>query len=294
MKPAPGATPRIERAAAETNAIRVESALVEIPVHVTNVFGANVDGLTKSDFRLFEDGVLQSITHFSMDDVPASIGLIYDCSGSMRDKMRQAAAAAESFFRTSNPEDEFFLVEFGDFPKLASPFTHDAGDILARILHTRPFGRTALLDALNMSMKEMKKASNRRKALVILSDGGDNQSRRNRRQIESALVESDVQLYAMGLYSSSSPRKKLPSEERTGPQLLEELCQHTGGRMYRASNADDLPAISERISKELRTEYILGYSPGALADDGKYHRVAVKVNSADLRVYSRTGYYSPR
>jgi Ca-activated chloride channel homolog len=139
----------------------------------------------------------------------------------------------------------------------------------------------------------MKKAVNPRKALVILSDGGDNQSRRNRREIESALVESDVQVYAMGLYSSADSRKLSP-EERNGPKLLEELSEKTGGRMFTVAKAGDLANISARISKELRTEYMLGYSPTAFARDGKYHRIAVKVKGADLRVYSRTGYFAPQ
>ncbi len=292
MKPAPVGAPRIE-ATPEPSAIRVDSALVQIPVHVTNTFGANVGGLGKADFQLWEDDVPQAITHFSMDDAPASIGLVYDCSGSMHDKMGQAAAAAQAFFHTANPEDEFFLVEFGDWPKLVTPFTMQAGDILTRILHTKPFGRTALLDALQMAMKQMKKAVNPRKALVILSDGGDNQSRRNIHEIESALVESDVQVYAMGLYSKGETRKLSP-EERNGPQLLQNLSERTGGRLFTVSTADRLPEISERISKELRTAYMLGYSPGALMRDGKYHRIKVKVTDADLRVYSRNGYYSPQ
>ena len=293
MKPAPTGAPRIESAAVEAAAIRVDSALVQIPVHVTNIFGANVAGLTKDDFQLSEDGVAQSIAHFSMDDAPASVGLVYDCSGSMHDKMGQSAAAAAAFFHTANVEDEFFLVEFGDWPKLATPLTTHVDEILTRILRTKPFGRTALLDALAMAMKQMKKAANPRKALVILSDGGDNQSRRNRREIESALVESDVQVYAMGLYSRGDSHKLSP-EERNGPKLLEEISEKTGGRMFTVSSADDLAGISGRISKELRTEYMLGYSPVAVARDGKYHRITVKVKDADLRVYSRTGYYSPQ
>jgi VWFA-related protein len=293
MKPAPAGAPHLEAAPPEPNSIRIESALVQIPVHVTNIFGANVGGLSKSDFQLMEDNVGQSITHFSMDDAPASIGLVYDCSGSMREKMGQAAAAAQAFFRTANPEDEFFLVEFGDWPKLAMPFTTHVEDLLALILRTKPYGRTALLDALDMAMKQMKKAANPRKALVILSDGGDNQSRRNLRQIEAALVESDIQAYAMGLYSSAESRK-LSSEERNGPKLLREITEQTGGRLFTVSNADDLPGISTLISKELRTEYILGYSPSPLLRDGKYHRINVKVKGQDLRVYYRTGYFSPQ
>jgi Ca-activated chloride channel family protein len=292
MKPAPVGAPGMAAAPSETNSIRVDSALVQIPVHVTNALGANVGGLLMDDFHLWEDGVPQNITHFSMDDAPASVGLVYDCSGSMHDKMGQSAAAAAAFIHTANPEDEFFLVEFGDWPKLATPFTTHVDDILGRILRTKPFGRTALLDALELAIKQMKKAANPRKALVILSDGGDNQSRRSRREIESQLVESDVQVYAMGLYSSGD--RKLSTEERNGPKLLQEISDRTGGRMFTVARADDLPGISSRLSKELRTEYILGYSPDQLRRDGKYHHISVKVNDKALHVYSRTGYYSPQ
>ncbi len=282
--------PRIESAAPESGSIRVDTALVEIPVHVTNELGATVAGLTRDDFELREDNVVQPVVHFSMDDAPASVGMVYDSSGSMHDKIGQSAAAAEAFARTANPEDEFFLVEFGDWPKLAEPFTKEIQDILGRILRTKPYGRTALLDAVYMAMKQMKKAQNPRKALVILSDGGDNQSRRTLREIENALVESDVQVYGMGVYSSADSRK-MSSEERRGPKLLADLSERTGGRLYTVSNPDDLPGISARISKELRTEYLLGYSPVTLAHDGKYHRISVKVKDPALRVWARAGYF---
>jgi VWFA-related protein len=288
MKPAPA---HGEIPTADGSAIRVETALVEIPVHVTNALGANVTGLSKSDFELSEDHAPQTITHFSMEDAPASIGLVYDCSGSMHDKMKQAAAAAQAFFHTANPEDEFFLVEFGDWPKLAAPFTKNLDDILGRILKTKPFGRTALLDALQMAIKQMKKGVNRRRALVILSDGGDNQSRHSLREIERELIEADVQAYAMGLFSEG---KKLPPEERDGPRLLQKITESTGGRVFTVSRAEDLPGISARISKDLRMVYVLGYSPAALSQDGKYHRIEVHVSQPDLRVYSKTGYFSPR
>ncbi len=294
MKTAPSGPVRMEAAPPPgANAIHVDSALVQIPVHVTNELGANVAGLSKGDFQLWEDNIAQDITHFSMDDAPASVGLVYDCSGSMRGKMGQAAAAAQAFIRTANPEDEFFLVEFGDWPKLAAPFTTDVNDILTRILRTKPSGRTALLDAMQMAMKQMKRAVNPRKAVVILSDGGDNQSRRNLREIESALIESDVQAYAMGLYAQDRSRK-LTAEERAGPKLLQQISEKTGGRVFTVSSADALPEISERISRELRTQYMLGYSPAAVVRDGKYHHVQVRINRANLRVYSRPGYYSPQ
>jgi Ca-activated chloride channel family protein len=274
-------------------AIQINSTLVQVPVHVTNALGVNIAGLTREDFELWEDGVRQPITYFSMADAPASIGLVYDCSGSMHGKMAEEAAAAEAFMHTANPEDEFFLVKFGDRPQLATRFTAQPLEILTRISRARPFGRTPLLDALFMAMAQMKNARNTRKALVVLSDGGDNQSRRNVHQIKSGLAEADLQLYAMGIYSPGSAPggvHKLSSEEKNGPLLLNDLAEMTGGRMYPADQADRLPEISARISRDLRNEYMLGYAP-ALRHDGKYHRITVNVRKKDLRLHFRQGYY---
>ncbi|MGA2113904.1 MAG: VWA domain-containing protein [Bryobacteraceae bacterium] len=268
----------------------MDSFLVLIPAHVTNEFGAIIANLTVHDFHITDDNVPQTITHFSREDAPASIGLVYDCSGSMRGKMHRSAAAAEAFFRTANPADEFFLVEVGDRAKLAVPFSIRTGDILSRISATKPFGRTALLDALQVAMTQMKKARNLRRALVVLSDGGDNQSRHNLRQVKAGLLEADTQVYAMGLFNGSD--HKLTREERLGPDLLSELAEQTGGRLYPVRNPDELSAISARISDDVRTQYVLGYSPLNGARDGRYHRVKVTVNSPDLRAYYRSGYYA--
>jgi VWFA-related protein len=269
------------------------SPQVEIPVHVTDRLGATVAGLTEDDFELWEDGVAQTVSHFSVEEAPLSVGLVFDCSGSMQDKIGRAAEVARSFLRTANPGDEFFLVDFSDGPKLVSPFTTDAGDVLAHILPTGAVGATALLDAIQLSLKQMKNAVNPRKALVVLSDGGDNRSGHSRREVEMALVESDVQVYAVGLYSAGNSQK-LSREERDGLRLLQELSDRTGGGILPVSIADGLPAIgdaiSERIDKDLRTQYVLGYSPTDLSRDGKYHRIAVKVNRAGLHVYSQPGY----
>lgn len=277
---------------APAGAIHVESALVEVPVHVTNALGANVGGLGRGDFELWEDGVPQPITCFSMADAPASVGLVYDSSASMRGKTGREAEAAKAFMRTANAEDEFFLVEFGDRAKLAAGFTMAPDAILRRITRARPFGRTALLDALSLAMAHMKYAHNSRKALVVLSDGGDNQSRRNVRQVKADLVEADLQLYAIGIYASTKSRR-LSAEEKNGPMLLGDLAEQTGGRMFPATGVDQLPDISTRISRELRTQYVLGYSPD-LSHDGKYHRITVKVRANNLRVQFRQGYYAPQ
>ncbi len=275
--------------------IRIDTALVLVPAQVTNFLGAPITGLHKDDFKIFEDGVEQPITNFSMDDAPLSIGLLFDNSGSMRNKIKKATEASAAFFKTSNPQDEFFLVEFSDRPKLTVPFTPDPDEVYDRIAHTKPFGRTALLDAIHMAMAEMKHARNTRKALVIVSDGGDNRSRHSEREIKRAMLESDLQVYAMGIFDLEDAKHSI--EEQNGPKLLEELAAETGGREYPVASLDELPSISARIGRQLRTQYLLGYSPLKAERDGKYRtinvRVTPQVKIPDLRVYHRHGYYSP-
>ena len=277
--------------------IRVDSALVLVPAQVTNFLGAPVTGLHREDFQVFEDGVEQPITNFSMEDAPLSIGLLFDISGSMRNKIKKATEAAAAFFKTSNPQDEFFLVEFSDRPKMAVPFTSDPEEIYDRIAHTKPFGRTSLLDAIHMAMGEMKHAHNTRKALVIVSDGGDNRSRHTEREIKGAMLESDVQVYAMGIFDPEDVAAKHSAEEQDGPRLLEELADETGGREYPVANLNDLPSISARIGNQLRNQYLLGYSPINAERDGKYRNIKLRVTLQpeipNLRIYYRHGYYSP-
>jgi Ca-activated chloride channel homolog len=276
--------------------IRVDSALVLVPAQVTNVVGAPITDLRKEDFKVFEDGVEQPITNFSFEDAPLSIGLLFDISGSMRNKIKKATEAAAAFFKTSNPDDEFFLIEFSDRPKLTVPFTSDPDEVYDRIAHIKPFGRTSLLDAIHLGMGAMKQARNTRKALVIVSDGGDNRSRHTEREIKNAMLESDLQVYAMGIFDpEDAPKHSL--EEQNGPKLLTALADESGGREYPVASLNDLPSISARIGSQLRNQYLLGYSPLNAARDGKYRIIQVRVSPLakipDLRVYYRHGYYSP-
>ena len=286
-----------KQAAFPTANIRVDSSLVLIPAHVTTANGNSVTDLTKENFRLFEDGVEQEITFFAQDDAPLSVGLVFDSSGSMQNKIRRSAEAAQKFFTTAGSEDEFFLVEFNERPKLTVPFTSNSQEIYKRITRTRPFGRTSLLDAIHLAMEQMKHARNLRKAIVILSDGGDNRSRYTEAEVRNAMLESDVQLFAMGIFNQTDAHK-LTQEEQNGPHLLDELAEQTGGRNYPVDRIDDLASISERISRELRSEYVLGYSPSNKVRDGRYHEVTVRLDAPDaprgLRLYFRHGYQSPQ
>ncbi len=275
--------------------LRVDVPLVLIPVHVTNPLGASVTNLNKDNFHLFEDNVEQTITQFACEDAPLSIGLLFDASGSMRNKMKQSSEAAAAFFRTANPEDEFFLVEFNERPRLAMPFTRDSDEIYKRIVHTRPMGRTSLLDAIHMGLLQMKSAKNLRKAIVIFSDGGDNRSRYTESEIKIAMREGDVQVYAMGIFEPEDTRKRTPEEEN-GPQLLTELADETGGRHYPVRHLEDLPSVCARIGNELRNQYLIGYAPTSAAQDGKFRQVKVTVSAPEnmppLRAHHRLGYYA--
>lgn len=275
--------------------LRVDSALVLVPVHVTDSFGVAVGSLERGNFRVSEDGTEQSISSFFKDDAPVSIGLLFDASGSMRGKMDKAAETAAAFVHAANPADEFFLIEFNDQPKIVVPFTQNSSEMFARLSRTKPYGRTSLVDAVFLALQQIKKGKYSRRALLILSDGGDNWSRHSVRELRETLMESDVLVYAMGIFEPAGT-KKLSPEERNGPGLLTELTERSGGRHFPISTIDELPAISERICRELHTEYVLGYYSTNQARDGKYRNVKVALDAPKeqgLRISFRRGYYAP-
>jgi Ca-activated chloride channel homolog len=289
-------SPRSQQPNLPETVVRVDSALVLIPAHVTHAWGDPVTGLTTDRFHIYEDDVEQTIASFSSEDAPLSIGLLFDASGSMRNKMDKACEAAATFFRTANAEDEFFLVEFSGRVKVSVPFTPSANDLYQRITHIKPSGQTPLFDAIHVALKEMKGARNSRKALVILSDGGDNWSTHTFRQIRDALIESDVQVYAMGIFDDPESNQHRAPEEVKGPMTLDDLTTQTGGRLFAVDQLEDLPRIAARISRELREQYVLGYYSKNASRDGKYRRVKVRVMGElpGVRVFYRTGYYAPK
>ena len=277
--------------------LRVDAALALVPVHVTTSAGMPVTGLERSDFRILVDGAEQPVTYLVRDDAPISIGLVFDTSGSMQHKLRKAAEAAAAFFKTATLEDEFFLVEFSERPKLAVPFTADSGELFQRIARAYAHGRTSLFDAVYLGLEQMKQARHPRRAMIVLSDGGDNRSRHTFKQVENALLESEVQIYAMGVFDSMGEGRRVSREEREGPQLLERLAQQSGGRHFPVPGMDQLPAIAERVGEELRNQYLVGFAPPDGGRDGKYHRVQVVVTPREgqprLRVEHRPGYRAP-
>jgi len=276
--------------------LRVDSSLVLIPAQVTTREGAPIMDLKRKDFRIFEDGAEQEITYFAKDDAPVSIGLLLDSSGSMKNKKQKSSEAAAAFFKTANSEDEFFLIEFDDRPKLAVPFTGNTDALYHEISHSRPFGQTALFDAIHMALGVMKAARHERKALVIVSDGGDNRSRRTFTAIKGDMLEADVQLYAMGIFDSEGASQG-SREEAEGPQVLDNLAEITGGRHFPVLNLGTLPEVSTRIGQLLRNRYLLGYNPTNSSRDGRYRGVKLDLAAAadpGVHVQYRKGYYAPQ
>ena len=292
----PRARPSIRAEAVPKSNIRVDSTLVLIPVTVTDPMNRFVTGLEKENFKIFEAGKEQDLSQFSSEDAPLSVGVVFDCSGSMGHKLDKSRQAVAQFFKTANPEDEFFLVQFHDSAELIQPFTTSLEEIQNRLTFTTSKGRTALLDAIYLALHEMKKAKNPRKALLVISDGGDNNSRYTEGEIKNLVKEADTQIYAIGIYESVTTRGRT-AEELAGPGLLTDIAEQTGGRQYAVENLNELPDIASKIGVELRNQYILGYAPQNREHDGKYRRVQVKLvqprGLPPLRAFWRLGYYAP-
>jgi Ca-activated chloride channel family protein len=276
--------------------IRVDVNMVMVNVTVTDPFDRIVTGLDQANFQVFDEKVEQQIASFSTEDAPISVGMIFDSSGSMSDKIDKSKEAALQFFKTSNPQDEFMLINFSDRPNLITGFTSKFENIQDRLLFVKAGGKTALLDAIYLGLSEMKKATTNRKALLVISDGGDNNSRYTERDIKRAVREADVQIYAVGIFEPLASRARTP-EEAGGPSLLADLAEVSGGRMFAVEDTNELPDIAEKISIELRNQYVIGYRPSNLVRDGRWRRIRVKLSPPrglpPLQVYSRTGYYAP-
>jgi Ca-activated chloride channel family protein len=276
--------------------IKVDVNLALVNVTITDPLNRLVTGLEKENFRVYEDGVEQEVVTLSREDVPVSIGLIFDTSGSMSDKVDKARQAAVEFMRTANPLDQFLLVSFNDRAELTSGFTNSVEELQNRMMFTASRGRTALLDAVYLGLSQMRDAHNGKRALLIISDGGDNHSRYSENDVKKLLKEADCQLYAIGIYDPIGIRSR-SSEELNGPSLLSELTEMTGGRVFPVRNLSELPDIATKIGMELRNQYVLGYKPSNGKHDGIWRKIKVKLKPPrglpPLNVYAKTGYYAP-
>jgi Ca-activated chloride channel family protein len=276
--------------------IKVDVSLALVNVTVTDPLNRLVTGLEKENFRVYEDGTEQEIVTLSSEDVPVSIGLVFDMSGSMSDKVDKARQAAVQFMRTANPLDQFFLVSFNDRAELTSGFTNSVEELQTRMMFTASRGRTALLDAVYLGLSQMRGAHNAKRALLIISDGGDNHSRYSENDVKNFLKEADCQLYAIGIYDPIGIRSRT-SEELNGPSLLSEMTEMTGGRVFPVANIGELPDIAAKIGMELRNQYVLGYKPSNAQRNGLWRKIKVKLKPPKglppLNVFAKTGYYAP-
>ena len=276
---APGDLPRSD--------LRVDTTEVLVPVSVNDTYNRPVSGLEKENFRVFDDKVEQVITSFSMEDEPVAVGLVFDTSGSMSGAEREERAAANEFFKTANPEDEFALVEFD------SAAAGGAGDARSRqsyvsTLFAHAKGSTALLDAVFLGLHEIKKSNKKRKALVVVTDGGENNSRYTSTEIKNVVKESDVLIYSIGIFTDTY------NTDAGG--VLNSISEQTGGRMFKTQGMR-LSDIAQKISIDLRNRYLLGYVPSNRERNGRYHLLEVKIvppkGLPPVRAHWRTGYYAP-
>jgi Ca-activated chloride channel family protein len=267
--------------------------LVLVPVSVTDPQQRLVTGLSRDNFQVFEGKKSQEIRHFSSEDAPVSIGLVVDTSGSMKDKMERVHQAVTEFCEAANPQDEFFLITFADRPQLVEDFTSSPSEIENKMIFARSKGSTALLDAIYLGLAKMRQAKYSKKALLIISDGGDNHSRYGEWQVKKASQEADVAIYAIGVYDRYVPTR----EEYLGPELLSHITEPTGGRAFTVSDINDLPSVAYRLGMELRVQYVLAYQPADAPRDGKWHKIRVKLRLpkrlAFLQAHAKTGYYAP-
>ncbi|HVA01033.1 MAG TPA: VWA domain-containing protein [Terriglobia bacterium] len=295
-KDQPSADVVIRRPPIHAAPVRVNVERVIVPITVTDPYDRIVTGLDQGNFEVLDDKVQQQILSFSTEDAPIAVGMIFDTSGSMSDKIQKSKEAALQFFKTSNPEDQFMLVTFSNRPYLISDLTGNYEHLLDRLLFVKSGGRTSLLDAIYLGLADMKSANTSRKALLVISDGGDNHSRYTSRDVKKAVKESGVQIYCVGIFEALAGRMRTP-EEAAGPGLLSELADISGGRMFSVEDPDELPDIAEKISIELRNQYVIGYKPSNLVRDGRWRRIKVKLHPPrglpPLQVYARTGYYAP-
>jgi Ca-activated chloride channel family protein len=278
---------------AKGSAIRVDVNLVLVPLSVTDPMNRLVTGLERENFQVYDNNLAQTIKSFSTEDAPLSIGIVFDLSGSMQSKFIRARKALSEFLRTCNPQDEFFVVGFNDRPAVLVDYTSDVEDVEARMVMLRPQNRTALIDAMYLGVNHLKQAKYDRKALLVISDGGDNRSRYTEGELMRAVRESEVQIYSIGIFDAYAPTE----EEQNGPMLLNGLTEATGGRLFRVMDLQDLSDIAERISDELRNEYVIGYSPTDRKRDGTWRKLKVRLMPPPglpmMTVHSREGYYAP-
>ena len=272
--------------------IIVNTDLVTLTVSVTDSHGRYVSGLDKKDFTISDNKVPQQIAFFSDADLPVSVGIVFDVSGSMSGKkIERAKEALSTFIQTSHPDDEYFLIGFSSQPQLLLDKSRDGEAVIKKLSFVEPHGSTALYDASYLALERVMRGVYPKRAILIISDGQDNNSRYKFSDLRRALTESDVTIYAIGINGGAGGRWS-----RYGNLVLDELASVSGGKVFFPSNSARMNEAFEQIALELRHQYSIGYRPSNFAVDGKWHRVKVKVMpSSELKrvfVRSREGYFA--
>jgi Ca-activated chloride channel family protein len=271
--------------------LHVDVDLVMVPVTVSDSMNHTVTTLKKEDFALYEGDQPQEIRYFSTEDDPISVAILLDVSKSMANKIDTERAAIVEFFNNANPEDDYFAIAFSDRPRVLADSTQSVDQLQGELLAQQPGGPTALLDAVYLAISKLRTSRYERKAILILSDGGDNASRYKLREIKSVAQESDVQIYAVGLFETFFFNT---IEERLGKIWLGEITDVTGGRTITVDNRGKVPEAAALISRAMRNQYVLGYRPTSTAKT-KWRKIRVRLTSSNersLRAYYRQGYQS--
>ncbi|HET9532036.1 MAG TPA: VWA domain-containing protein [Blastocatellia bacterium] len=259
----------------QNDKLQLSTNLVNVVVSVTDPYGRFVTGLTRDHFDIFDDKVKQQIAHFSDEDAPISMGVVYDVSGSMKERIARSVRALKRFIETSHDDDDFFLIGFNERAKLVQDFTTSGDQITGHLMFVQPKGSTALYDAAYLAVEKVQQGRHTKKALLIISDGQDNNSRYTYKELRNRVKEADVQIYAIGITDPASD-----SLAGFGRSVLEEITRMTGGRSFfpNAYNEPELVEICTRIALELRHQYSIGFYPSNVSSESKWHKVQVKVN----------------
>lgn len=277
---------------AHTKPLHVDVDLVLVPVAVTDAKNRPVIALEKQDFAVYEENKPQDIRYFSAEEAPMSIALLVDTSESMSDKIDTERAAIVEFFNNANSADEYFAITFSKCPQLLAGPTESMDELERRLIAVKPGGSTAMLDAVYLAESKLRSARYQRRAIFIISDGGDNASRYTLKEIKSLARESDVQIFAVGLFDTFFKT----IEERLGRMWLSEITDPTGGRTLTVGSVANLPKAAAELSREMRNEYVLGYRPSSTATS-KWRKLKVRVTSTageqPLQAHYKRGYQAP-
>jgi Ca-activated chloride channel family protein len=285
-------TPESQKSS-DNKTLKVDVDLVTVNATVTDAQNRVITGLDREHFKIWEDKLEQKIDYFSAEDVPISIGVIFDLSGSMKDKISTARDAAVTFFNTGNPQDEYFLVTFSNRPEVAEQFTTDVARLRNRLVFEPTKGMTALYDAVYLGLEKLKDGTQPKKALLLITDGEDNRSRYTFSNVREFVKEQNVQIYAIGIVSDWNSGL---GNGRSGRALVEELADLTGGHAFFPDSVYDLEDICTKIAVELKNQYVIGYKSTNETKDGKWRKIKVQVDPPKgvgrLNVRFKTGYYA--